>query len=107
MQEAVKIMYRIQSLEIILEETRIVHRDNLPPQYATLQETIEALRNQVPEEHLARYDRIRKNGQAVVNLVNGFCLGCRMEISLGDLNRMKRDEANLICPHCGKFLLLV
>ena len=109
MRDLVKTMLRLQELELIKDENRILHLEKDPEHQAQmnqLEETIRQLSEQLPEKWRARYKALRKNGVAVVREFGGVCQQCRMVISVGVLNRMRKGENSWICPNCGRFLLL-
>jgi len=106
MRETVTAMLELQELEIILEESKIVHRTDPPRQMAEIQQRIVELRRQIPDRLLRRYDGHRRTGLGAVQEAAGLCRGCNLNVPQGDLNRMKNDQMHWICPNCGRFLLL-
>ena len=106
MKDTVKLLLRLQDLELIREEARIFRRRDQQEKMSQLDETLRDLREQVPEPWLRRFDGLRRSGIAVVHEFGGVCQNCRMAVSLGGLNRMRRGDAEWICPNCGRFLLL-
>lgn len=106
MREAVKIMLRLQELEIIKEESIIIHHGGHQEKIAAIENNILSLRERLPEKWRIRYTALRRNGMAVVREFGGVCQNCRMVISLGVLNRMRKEEIDWICPNCGRYLLL-
>ncbi|HQL88015.1 MAG: hypothetical protein GX574_10915 [Lentisphaerae bacterium] len=106
MRDTVKLLLRLQELELIREEARIFHRHDQQDKMAQLDDTLRKQREQVEEQWLRRFDGLRRSGIAVVHEFGGICQNCRMSISLGMLNRMRKGEAEWICPNCGRFLLL-
>lgn len=106
MRNVIRILLRLQELELIREEVRIIHGNDQPEKAAQLDESLRELRQQVQEQWLRRFDGLRRSGIAVAMEFGGICQNCRMAISLGDLNRMRKEEKEWICPNCGRFLLL-
>ena len=109
MRDVVKTMLRLQELELIKDENKILHLEKDPEhqaQLGQLEATIQQLTEQLPEKWRARYKALRRNGVAVVREFGGVCQQCRMVISVGVLNRMRKGENSWICPNCGRFLLL-
>ncbi len=55
------------------------------------------------------YERLRKSlgGVAVCRIEHGACTGCRMEISIAELDTIKRQPADAVveCPNCTRLLL--
>jgi len=106
MREVVKVMLRLQELEIIREEHKIIHYGEHPEQMNNLENRINALEASLPEKWRTRYKVLRRNGLAVFLEFGGVCQNCRMVISIGVLNRMRKNEMDWICRNCGRFLLL-
>ena len=106
MRELVANLLELQELEIIREESRIVHEGRFPEELAELEARIRRLRAAVPAESLKRYDGHRRNGLGAVREDDGTCTGCRLHVPMGDLQRMRHGLVPWICPNCGRFLLL-
>ncbi len=100
----IKLLFELQEYDLVLTETMIVHGDTLDLKIIIAK--VKELRKNIDDLTLSRYDRLYKQGLAIVHERNGMCLGCNMVIGAGDLNRMKGHKIDEICPHCGKFLLL-
>ncbi|MBI4302001.1 MAG: hypothetical protein HY664_05305 [Chloroflexi bacterium] len=73
---------------------------------------LEAERQQLAAEieplgfHL--YQRLwdTKQGQAVVKVEQGMCLGCRITLPMSDLQRARKGEELVQCNTCGRILYL-
>ena len=102
MLEKIKLLLELQELDIILAEARIVHKHEKNTE--AVKEKVNSLRKKIDVPILSRYDRLTKQGLAVVQEMNGMCLGCNLTIPVGDLNRIKTEKMDPICPNCGKFL---
>ena len=97
----------LQELEIVRQESAIVHGAGVSVKTADLDPEIARLREGVPTSVLKRFDGYRRQqGVAIVREVDGVCLGCHLNVPQGDLNRMRREEMEWLCPNCGRFLLL-
>ncbi len=61
--------------------------------------------SEIPEEHLARYTRIKtKRGSAVAEIVSGNCGGCYMKVR-PQFSAMVRSNSELLqCEKCGRYL---
>ncbi len=106
MNETVKRLLMLQELNITLKEAAIVHGDDLEEQDTTLLNSrVAELRLQIPPELLSRYDRLSRQGLAVVKIHHGMCLGCNIGIARGDINRILAGKLEPVCPHCGKFVI--
>lgn len=107
MRELAQALLALQDLEIVRQESTIVHGQNVAAKTTELDPEIQRLRGQIPAVTLKRYTNCRRqNGVAVVREVDGVCLGCHLNIAQGDLNRMRRQEMEWLCPNCGRFLVL-
>jgi predicted nucleic acid-binding Zn-ribbon protein len=106
MRDLLTALLELQELEIVLEESRIVHRDAVLPSVAHVEERVRALRQLVSPGELRRYDALRRGGPAVVKEHDGSCGGCHLNVPRGDLNRMLRAEVDWVCPNCGRYLLV-
>lgn len=107
MQNQVKMLFELQDLEIVVDESRILHRnhvDGVNPD--TLDGRIRQIRTEVSPDLLRRYDLLRKRGLAVAEEHGGICHGCRLNVPVGDLNRMRKGVRDCICPNCARFLML-
>jgi predicted nucleic acid-binding Zn-ribbon protein len=64
------------------------------------------LRKGVPAQLLKRYEfiRQRRNGTAIAQVVEGFCLGCHMNILPQQFIDLQKGEEILQCPHCQRVL---
>jgi hypothetical protein len=58
---------------------------------------------------LRKYDtlRLRRNGLAVVNVVDGVCQGCYMSIPPQLFNRLLRGDELFECPTCQRMIFYV
>ncbi len=64
-----------------------------------------AIEVRVPREALALYDRIRRRKpQAMVEVVDGNCLGCRLQVPPQLYNEALRAERLLQCPNCTRII---
>ena len=55
---------------------------------------------------LASYQNLRsRKGQAVVKVEQGRCMGCRVSLSVNELNRVRGTEL-VNCSNCGRILYL-
>ena len=102
--ETIKLLVELQELDIILAEAKIVHKDE--KRFDTVCEKKESMRNQLDLNTLSRYDRLIKQGLAVVQEINGMCMGCNLTIPVGDRNRILNQKAEPVCQNCGKFVVV-
>lgn len=60
----------------------------------------------IDKDTLAIYDGIKsRKGQAVVKVEQGRCLGCRVILSVSELQRV-RGQGIVLCSNCGRILYL-
>jgi predicted nucleic acid-binding Zn-ribbon protein len=98
----VRLLQELQELDIILREAAIVHGED--DKTVPVEQKREDLRKQIDVDVLARYDRLIRNGLAVVGERSGMCMGCNIGIPVGDMNRIRSQKQEPICPNCGVFL---
>ena len=106
MRETVTLLLELQELELVLEESRIVHHLQPLEALVLLEQRVKDMRSAVPNPLLQRYDRLRRNGLGVAREEGGNCSGCHLHVPQGDLNRMRRAMMPWVCPNCARFLLL-
>lgn len=106
MQKIITALFSLQELALILEETKILHRDSGSVELRRVEEKMREIRKNIPVDLMRRYDKLRRNGIAVTREIHGVCESCRLKIPLGDLNRMSKGRMDPVCPYCGLFVLL-
>ena len=77
------------------------------PAAPEVQQQIQALRKQVPESLVVRFDRWmarRKKAVAVVHC--GVCSECHLQLPVGVLGALVFADAIQYCGNCGRFLYL-
>lgn len=75
---------------------------------ARLDENRKLLVEQIDAASLNLYEEIRraKQGQAVAKLMQGRCQGCRISLSLSDMQRARAGHELAKCSNCGRILYL-
>jgi predicted nucleic acid-binding Zn-ribbon protein len=106
MRNIVEKLMKMQELELVVHESEILHKSQEDTGTKTLRLQVDDIATEIPAEPLQRYRKLRSAGLAVVGEEGGICLGCRLNIPRGDLNRMRAGKAPWMCPNCSKFLLL-
>jgi predicted nucleic acid-binding Zn-ribbon protein len=107
MRESAQVLMALQELEIVRQESTIVHGSAADAKMTEIGPKIADLRSRVPSAVLRRFDGYRRqHGAAIVREVDGVCLGCHLGVPVGELNRMRKGEIDWLCPNCGRFLLL-
>lgn len=81
-------------------------RATLCAQLAELEETRSALSQGLDEELLGLYERLfrSKGGSAVVELVEGVCTGCHMQVPQQTVVETRSGKSLVQCPQCGRIL---
>ena len=94
-----------QALE---EEGRKVqsHAETIEGKKAKIVVKREAMAKNINPAALRKYDmlRTRRNGKAVVGVVNGVCQGCYMSIPPQHFNDILKGDRILNCPTCQRIL---
>ncbi len=106
MRRQILLLSELQELELIIEESSILHQRNSSEKHDELKNKIAGIRKIIEPDLLERYDRMRQRGPAIVNESGGICTGCRLNVPRGDIQRMNNGSIPWICPNCSKFLLL-
>ena len=83
-----------------------VQADKLNGELETLENRRKEILGSVDRETLAIFEGIRsRKGQAVVKVEQGRCLGCRVTLSVSELQHV-RGNAIVTCSNCGRILYL-
>lgn len=106
MRDVLEALLELQELELVLQESKIVHGQQSPDSVADIEKSITSIRERIPPRSLKRYDVLKRNGPGIARELNGVCSSCRLNVPVGDLNRMRRGDMSWACPNCGRFLLL-
>ena len=92
-------------------ETRKIELDRekvkVGTEFNTMLDTRNAEAEHIPEEDLARYNRLfRSNrGIAVVRVDRGVCQGCSVRLPVGEVTRLRNSDSPIPCG-CGRALLI-
>jgi hypothetical protein len=66
------------------------------------------LRKRIPPQILQHYDRLRARGKKGIALVrHGVCGQCHMQVAVGLLAQLRRQDNLYRCENCGAYLQLV
>ena len=72
-----------------------------------LKEAVAELRAKIPAQVLGHYDRLVARGKKGVAIVHGqVCGGCHMQVPLGVVMTLRREEDLQLCENCGRYLYL-
>ena len=92
-----------------LESVRDAALKELDEQRANFGDKRSTIAAELPEDLVTTYQRLRERngGIGAAPLVGKRCMGCRMELSPSDLNRIKAaaPDAVLGCEECGRILV--
>ena len=82
------------------------HAKGIEAQKAKINVKREAMAKGIKTPVLRKYDmlRTRRNGKAVVGVVNGICQGCFMSIPPQHFNDILKGDRMLDCPTCQRIL---
>lgn len=88
-------MLQIQELQLVQEEDPEANPELIK------------LRKKVPPQILGHFDRMLARGKKAVAIVrHRTCTSCRMNIPVGTIATLMRDEDIQICGSCGRYLYL-
>ena len=103
----------VEEAEAVVDEAEA--RRNLERAVETAQTKLDALRverqqlaDALDPKDLADYERLRAThgGVAITVIEHGMCAGCNMDLSVAELDAIKRRPADEIpeCPNCNRLL---
>ncbi len=96
MKNVIELLLNLQGLEMGL--------DPKAPQNAS---EIGRLRQAIPPQIIAHYDRLRARDKKGVALVrHGVCAECHMRLASGIHAELMRAEDIVICDSCGRYLII-
>jgi len=68
---------------------------------------VKELREKIPQQILAHYDRLRARGKRGIAIVrNSVCTGCHMLLPVGVVTKLMHDNDIQLCDTCGRYLYL-
>ena len=112
MTEKERIQKSFESDKVILDEKK----ETLMSQIKELEAVLKSykgkdqhLRKSVDDSLLSKYDRIKqsKKGLAVVECVDGVCMGCHMHVPPQLFNEIVRGDRLIICPTCQRIIYVL
>lgn len=98
-----------------IEEEWSGEKSNFSSQISSLESAIQELQNKRSEQSalisssdLDFYNRLKsqKQGKPVARVEQGRCQGCRLNLSMNLLKRLRTEKAPVLCDNCGRILLL-
>ena len=92
----------------IIKERIEVKKQEVAPKIAEIQKKIAEVELKVKDaEKYAKYKELKENGifPVYVGLEDQFCGGCKVELSLNFIEKLK-DKKMLVCEHCGRIIML-
>jgi predicted nucleic acid-binding Zn-ribbon protein len=100
---------RSRATEAAMAERRDVAEAAADAALAELRDRRANLMTNIAATDFDAYERLRKalSGVAVSHIEHGMCSGCRMDISVAELDAIKRQppDAAVECPNCTRLLL--
>ena len=91
----------------IFKERIEAKKKEVAPKIAEIEKKIEALVPSADKEKYAKYKQMKDNGifPVYVNLEDVFCGGCKVELSLNFIEKLKNSRM-LPCEHCSRIIML-
>ncbi len=82
-------------------------KQEVAPKIEIIQKKIKELEPNADKEKYAKYKQMKENGifPVYVNLEDVFCGGCKVELSLNFIEKLKNAKM-LTCEHCGRIIML-
>ena len=107
--EAEATLKRIVAERRVLEADLIAERKALAASARTSIAERDQLRSVIDAANLRLYDRLRttRGGQAVAEVRQRTCQGCRVTLTAALEQRLRHGEQLVICQSCGRILYLV
>ena len=113
--EADRDLERLATEEFEADAAEAAARRDLESAAATANSTLAALREQraqlaaaLDADDLATYESLRAahGGVAITTIAHGMCAGCNMDLSVAELDAIKRRPADEIveCPNCNRLI---
>lgn len=100
-------LLQIQDMSFILHENDIIHKDKGTEESisAKLEKNIEEMREILPGDVCAEFDRIADRYDVfVVPMINDTCTGCFLKLPVGVASNVKNTSNCISCPSCHRFL---
>ena len=106
--EAGQTLRRIVAERKVLEAELLAERKRLGAGVRAAQAGRDALREQIDAAALRLYDRLRstRGGQAVAEVKQRICQGCRVSLTAAYEQRLRHGDAMVTCQSCGRILYL-
>jgi uncharacterized protein len=107
--EISKLEASLQELDPQLKELEGLDEERIKTLRAEYDEKLWARNNvseQLDERILREYDSVRraKKGLGFVHIVAGKCGGCKMQLPVNIIQRIKAGQVPVKCPSCGRIL---
>ena len=108
---AEEVVRKSQELSQKLTEAKmrsVSKQKEVAPKIAAIQKQIAELESKVKDKDLyEKYKNMKANGifPVYVPLENDFCGGCKVELSLNFIEKLKNQKM-LTCEHCGRIIML-
>lgn len=98
-----------------IEEEWSGEKSNFSSRISSLESAIQDLQNKRSEQSaliapsdLDFYNKLKsqKQGKSVARVEQGRCQGCRLNLSMNLLKRLRTEKSPILCDNCGRILLL-
>lgn len=106
--EAEETLRRVVAERRVLETDLLAERKTLAASARSAQTEREGVRAAIDAANLRLYDRLRttRGGQAVAEVRQRTCQGCRVTLTAALEQRLRQGGQIVICQSCGRFLYL-
>jgi predicted nucleic acid-binding Zn-ribbon protein len=106
--EAEETLKRIVAERRMLETDLLAERKSLAASVRAAQAERDEVRAGIDAAHLRLYDRLRttRGGQAVAEVRQRTCQGCRVSLTAAYEQRLRHGDAIVTCQSCGRILYL-
>ena len=98
----------LTDLDLLIRLHRIYHLYDEGNQSESIKNKIAQLKTLISNKSLTYYERMRKKCKDPFTVVEkNNCSGCYLEIPAANIELIKVEKKISVCPHCGRFLILL
>ena len=98
----------LSDLDLLIRLHRVYHFYDEGNQSESTNTKITQLKNLISNKSLTYYERMRKKCKDPFSIVEkNNCSGCYLEIPAANIDIIKVEKKISVCPHCGRFLILL
>jgi predicted nucleic acid-binding Zn-ribbon protein len=106
--ESQETLKRVVAERRVLESELMAERKSLAASTRTAQAERDQVRSEIDAATLRLYDRLRttRGGQAVAEVKQRTCQGCRVTLTAAYEQRLRHGDQLVTCQSCGRILYL-